>query len=125
MTRRIVRACENPFVNVIGHPTGRIIGKRPPVDFDMDAVFDAAARTGTALEVNSFPDRLDLGGEHVMLARRRGVRFAINTDSHSTMHLGFMRFGVATAQRGWLTRDDVINAWPLAKLRRFLNKGRS
>jgi DNA polymerase (family 10) len=124
MTRRIVRACENPHVNVIGHPTGRQIGGRPPVEFDLEEVFAAAARTGTALEINAFPDRLDLRDEHIMWAKRHGVRFAVDTDSHSTVHLPFMRFGVGTAQRGWLTKDDVINAWPLAKLRMFLKKSR-
>jgi DNA polymerase (family 10) len=125
MTRRIIRACENPYVNIIGHPTARLIGRRAPIEFDLDAVFEAAARTGTALEVNSFPDRLDLRDEHVMWARRHGVKFAVDTDSHSTVHLPFMRYGVGTAQRGWLERDDVINTWPLDKLRRFLRKGRA
>jgi DNA polymerase (family X) len=124
MTRRIVRACENPFVNIIGHPTTRKIGQRPPIEFDLEEVFAAAARTGTALEINSYPDRLDLRDEHVMWAKRHGVKFAVDTDSHSTVHLPFMRFGVGTAQRGWLTKDDVINTWPLSKLRRFLKKGR-
>ncbi len=125
MTRRIVRAMENPRVHVIGHPTARLIGRRQPIEFDVDEVFRAAARTGTALEVNSFPDRLDLKDEHILWARRYGVKFAVNTDSHATVHLGAIRFGVATAQRGWLTKDDVINAWPLGKLRRFLAKGGS
>jgi DNA polymerase (family 10) len=125
MTRRIIRAMENPHVNVIGHPTGRKIGQRPPIEFDMDEVFTAAARTGTALEVNSYPDRLDLRDEHIMWARRHGVKFAVDTDAHSTVHLPFIRYGVGTAQRGWLTKDDVINAWPLTKLRTFLKKGRS
>jgi DNA polymerase (family 10) len=124
MTRRIVKACENPHVNVIGHPTGRRIGSRPPLEFDLEEVFAAAARTGTALEVNAFPDRLDLRDEHVMWAKRHGVKFSVDTDSHSTVHLPFMRYGVGTAQRGWLTREDVINTWPLSKLKRFLNKGR-
>jgi len=124
MTRRIVRAMENPFVHVIGHPTCRLIGQRAAVEFDLDEVFKAAARTGTALEVNGYPDRLDLKDEHILWARRYGVRFAIDTDSHATVHLPHMRFGVATAQRGWLSKDDVINAWPLSKLRRFLRKGR-
>ncbi len=124
MTRRMIRAMENPYVNVIGHPTARLIGRRPPIDLDLEAVFEAAARTGTALEVNSFPDRLDLKDEHILWARRYGPKFAVNTDSHSPVHLSLMRFGVATAQRGWLTKDDVINTWPLAKLRRFLRKGR-
>jgi DNA polymerase (family 10) len=124
MTRRIVRAMENPHVHIIGHPTTRKVGQRPPIDYDLEEVFRAAARTGTALEINSYPDRLDLRDEHVMWARRHGVQFAIDTDSHSTVHLGFLRFGVATAQRGWATADEVINTWPLAKLRTFLRKGR-
>ena len=123
MTRRIVRAMENPNVHVIGHPTGRLINKRQPVEIDLEEVFKAAARTGTALEVNGYPDRLDLKDEHILWARRHGVRFAVDTDSHATTHLEHMRYGVATAQRGWLTKDDVINAWPLAKLRTFLRKG--
>ena len=123
-TRRVIRAIENPRVNVIGHLTGRRIGSRSPIDLDLDAVFEAAARTGTALEINSHPDRLDLKDEHVLWARRHGVRFAVNTDAHAPVHLPLMRFGLATAQRGWLTKDDVINAWPLSKLRRFLRKGR-
>jgi DNA polymerase (family 10) len=123
MTRRFVRACENPYVNIIGHPTGRQIGGRPPVDVDLDEVFKAAARTGTALEINSYPDRLDLKDEHVMWARRHGVKFAVDTDSHSTVHLDFMKYGVAMAGRGWLGPEDIINTWPLAKLRKFLKKG--
>jgi DNA polymerase (family 10) len=125
MTRRIIRAMENPYVNILGHPTARLIGKRPPIEFDLEEVFRAAARTGTALEVNGFPDRLDLKDEHILWARRHGVKFAVDTDSHASLHLSHMRFGVAMAQRGWLTKDDVINAWPLAKLRRFLDKERS
>ena len=124
MTRRIVRAMENPYVNVIGHPTTRKINQRQPVEFDLDEVFAAAARTGTALEVNAYPDRLDLKDEHIMWAKRYGVKFAVDTDSHATTHLDHMRYGVAMAQRGWLTKDDVINAWPLGKLRKFLRKGR-
>jgi DNA polymerase (family X) len=125
MTRRVIRAMENPYVNIIGHPTTRKIDQREPVEYDLDAIFEAAARTGTALEVNGYPDRLDLRDEHILWARRHGVKFAVDTDSHATVHLEHMRFGVAQAQRGWLSKDDVINAWPLAKLRRFLRKGRS
>jgi DNA polymerase (family 10) len=120
MTRRLVRACENPFVNVIGHPMTRQIGRREPVDADFDAVFEAAARTGTALEVNSFPDRLDLNDELILRAKRHGVRFAINTDAHATGHLAHLRYGVGMAQRGWLTAAEVINTWPLARLREFV-----
>jgi DNA polymerase (family X) len=123
-TRRVLRAIENPYVNVIGHLTTRLLGKRDPIDLDLEAVFAAAARSGTALEINGFPDRLDLRDEHVLWARRHGVRFAVDTDSHAIGHLDAMRYGVATAQRGWLSKDDVINAWPKAKLLRFLRKGR-
>jgi DNA polymerase (family 10) len=120
MTRRLIRACENPHVHVIGHPTGRLLGRRPAVDVDLDAFFEAAAGTGTALEINASPERLDLSGEHIALARQHGVRFAIDSDAHATTHLGFVRYGVGTAQRGWLTPDDVINTWPLERLLAFL-----
>jgi DNA polymerase (family 10) len=124
MTRRIIRALEHPSVNILGHPTARQIGRRPPIDFDVEEVFRAAARTGTALEINSFPDRLDLGDELVAWAREQGAVFAVDTDSHSPVHLPNVRFGVATAQRGWVTKAEVINTWPLGKLKRFLAKGR-
>jgi DNA polymerase (family X) len=120
MTRRFIRACENPYVHIIGHPTTRQIGRRPPVEADWDAVFAAAGRTGTALEINSYPDRLDLPDELILRAKRYGVKFAINTDSHSTVHLEHLPYGVGQAQRAWLTADDVITAWPLTKLRAFL-----
>lgn len=124
MTRRFVRACENPYVNIIGHPLTRVIGRRAPVDADLDAVFAACARTGTALEINGSPHRLDLPAEHVRRARQAGVRFAVSSDAHSTVQLGYPRYGTGTAQRGWLTADDVINTWPLDRLRAFLRKGR-
>jgi DNA polymerase (family 10) len=125
MTRRLVRACENPYVNVIGHPTTRRINQRPPVNADFDAVFDAAARTGTAMEVNSSPDRLDLPDDLILRAKRHGVKFAINTDAHAVAHLDCLRYGVGTAQRGWLTPDDVINTWPLHRLREFIEAKRA
>ncbi|MCP2325292.1 DNA polymerase (family 10) [Hamadaea flava] len=124
-TQRLIRACENAYVNIIGHPRARMIGKRPPIDADWDAVFEAAAATGTALEVNSFPDRMDLSDDLILRAKRRGVKFAIDTDAHSTRHMRNIRFGIGTAQRGWLTVDDVINAWPLSRLRAFVAAKRS
>jgi DNA polymerase (family X) len=125
MTKRIIRATEHPNVNIIGHPTARQINRRPPIEYDLEAVFEAAARTGTALEINSYPDRLDLNDEHVLWAREHGVKFALDTDSHAVGHLANLRFGVATAQRGWLTKADVVNTYPLARLRKFLAKGKS
>jgi DNA polymerase (family X) len=124
MTRRFIAACENPHVNIIGHPTARKIGKRAPVDVDFAELFRACARTGTALEVNAHPDRLDLPADHIRAARDAGVRFAIDSDAHSTGHLGYLRYGVGTARRGWLRPDDVINTWPLDQLREFLRKRR-
>ena len=124
MTRRFVAACENPHVNVIGHPTTRRMGKRPPVEVDFGELFRACARTGTALEINASPQRLDLPSDHIRAARDAGVRFAIDSDAHSVSDLGNMPYGAGTAQRGWLTPDDVINTWPLDRLRTFLRKDR-
>ena len=124
MTRRFVTACENPHVNVIGHPTTRRIGKRPPVEVDFGELFRACARTRTALEINASPQRLDLPSDHIRAARDAGVMFAIDSDAHSVSDLGNMPYGAGTAQRGWLTPDDVINTWPLDRLRAFLRKGR-
>lgn len=121
-TRRFLAACENPYVHIIGHPTTRIIGKRPGLDVDLDALFAACARTGTALEVNAHPNRLDLTDEHVLRAKEYGVKFAVSTDAHSLRDLDYLRYGVGIAQRGWLTPEDVINTWPLPRLRRFLRK---
>jgi DNA polymerase (family 10) len=122
MTRRFLRACENPLVNIIGHPSARRIGRRPPVDVDWGELFRACAATGTALEINASPGRLDLASDHVKAARDAGVRFSIDTDAHAVGHLDVLQFGVGTAQRGWLTADDVINTWPLDRLRGFLAK---
>jgi DNA polymerase (family 10) len=103
-----------------------MIGHRAGIDADWDEVFRAAARTGTALEVNSLPDRIDLRDEDILAARCFGVKFAIDSDAHATANLGLIRYGVGTAQRGWLTPADVINTWPLRDLRTFLKKaGRS
>ncbi|WP_030243760.1 DNA polymerase/3'-5' exonuclease PolX [Streptomyces sp. NRRL S-350] len=121
-TRRLIRACENPYVHVIGHLTTRRIGSRGPIDVDLDAVFEAAARTGTAIEVNSSPQRLDLRDEDILRAKRHGVRFSIDSDAHATPHLAYPRFGIGTAQRGWLTAEDVVNTWTWQRLKRFLRK---
>jgi len=125
MTARFIAAAENPYVNIIGHPLTRKLGRRPPVDVDLDALCDACARTGTALEINASPERMDLPPEHIRAARDRGVKFAIDTDAHSLGHLNNARYGVAAARVAGLARDDVINAWPLDRLREFLAKGRS
>ncbi|MEV6522675.1 DNA polymerase/3'-5' exonuclease PolX [Longispora sp. NPDC051575] len=120
LTRRLVRACENPYVNVIGHPSTRLLGRRQGIEPDWDDVFAAAARTGTAMEVNCFPERLDLPDTLILRAKRAGVRFAVDTDAHAVGHLDNLRYGIGTAQRGWLTVEDVVNAWPLRRLRAFI-----
>ncbi len=120
MTRRLVRAAGNPYVSILGHPSGRLIGRRPPVDADWDEVFAACARSGTAVEIDAFPDRLDASAEHVRMALRHGVKFAIDSDAHAIGHLAHLRYGVGTAQRGWLTAGDVINTWPFDRLTAFL-----
>lgn len=125
MTKRFVAAIENPRVNIIGHPLTRKVGRRPPVQVDLDALYAACARTGTALEINASPDRMDLPSEHIAAARDAGVRFAIDTDAHSLVDLTHMPYGVAAARFGGLTSADVINAWPLERLEEFLRKGRS
>lgn len=119
-TRRLIAAMENPYVNVVGHPSGRLIGRREPIDLDLDAVIDAAIRTGTALEVNCFPDRLDLRDAHVRAAVERGATLSIDTDSHAPRDLENLRFGVATAQRGWATKADVLNTRPVEDLLAFV-----
>jgi DNA polymerase (family X) len=124
MTRRIVTAMENPNVHIIGHPTGRKIGSRLPYEFDEETVFAAAARTGTALEVNSYPDRLDLRDEHVRWALGAGATISISTDSHAVGHLAGIRYGVAQAQRGWASAADVLNAKTLKQLQSFVAKKR-
>ena len=125
MTKRFITAVQNPRVNIIGHPLTRKIGRRPPVEVDLDALYAACARTGTALEVNASPDRMDLPPQHIAAAREAGVKFSIDTDAHSLADLTNMRYGVAAARVGGLTPADVINAWPLDRLEEFLRKGRS
>ncbi|MGZ4138475.1 MAG: DNA polymerase/3'-5' exonuclease PolX [Actinomycetota bacterium] len=123
-TTRLVTAMENPLVNVIGHPSGRLIGRREAIDFDFEAVCEAAKRTGTALEVNSFPDRLDLRDDHVRWAIERGVTLSIDTDSHAPKHMDNIRYGIATAQRGWARKADVLNTRTEKQLRDFIARKR-
>ncbi|MDH2424051.1 DNA polymerase/3'-5' exonuclease PolX [Sphaerisporangium sp. TRM90804] len=122
MTRRFVAACENPHVHVIGHPTTRKIGKRAPVDADWEAVFEAAARTGTVMEIDAYPDRADLPADLVRMARHHGVKFSIDSDAHAVGHMENLRYGVGIAQRAWLTTDDVVNTWPLDRLLDFFGR---
>ncbi len=113
MTERLLAAIENPYTQIIAHPTGRLLLRREPFEYDMEKVLDACRKNGVAMECNSYPDRLDLRDVHLKMARERGVKIVISTDSHSTRHLPLMRYGVVVARRGWLEKKDVLNALPL------------
>lgn len=122
-TKRLLRAIENPYVHVVGHPSGRRLDRREGIDFDVDEVARAAARHKVALEINAHPWRLDLRDEHIRWAKRHeGVSFVISTDAHSIAELDNMHYGVATAQRGWAHADEVINTWPLERVLSFFRK---
>lgn len=120
MTARILRAMENPFLQILGHPTGRLLGRREPFAVDMTAVIDAAVRTGTILEINASPDRMDLSDLYARQAKDKGACLTINADAHSPAGLGALSWGLYMARRAWLTPEDVVNTYPLAELRRLL-----
>jgi DNA polymerase (family 10) len=116
MTQRVIRALENPFVTMLAHPTGRLLLKRDPYQIDIPAVLDAAARTGTWIEINAAPKRLDLDWRWWPLAKQKGVKCVINPDAHRTARLQDLWFGIGIARKGWLTKEDVANCLPLAKI---------
>ncbi|MEW5747103.1 MAG: DNA polymerase/3'-5' exonuclease PolX [Nitrospirota bacterium] len=125
LTSRIVAAMRNPYVSIIGHPTGRLIGERDAYELDMDTLFAAAAETGTALEINASPFRLDLTDRYVRKAKERGIPLVISTDTHVTNQFDFMSYGVSIARRGWLEKGDVLNALDARTLlKRLKPKGR-
>ncbi|MBI3114737.1 MAG: DNA polymerase/3'-5' exonuclease PolX [Candidatus Harrisonbacteria bacterium] len=115
-TERIIRAMENPNVDILFHPTGRLIGKRPPYEVDMDAIIVAAKDTGTVLEIDAFPDRLDLKDEYIRKCVEAGVKLCIDSDAHSATHFHVLEYGIAQARRGWATKKDIINAWPAEQM---------
>ena len=116
MTTRLLRALENPYVRIVGHPTGRQILRRDPFLFDLEKVFAAAKKLGVILELNASPERLDLCDRHVKLARDRGMKIIISTDAHDPRHFKLMRYGVITARRGWMDKSGVLNTLPPEKL---------
>lgn len=122
MTCRVIRAMENPHADILFHPTNRVLNRREPVDIDIDAVIAAAKRTGTILEIDAYPDRLDLKDEHVRKAVAAGVKLAIDTDAHNLNHLPYLDFGIATARRGWARKSDIINTKPLKAFLACLKK---
>jgi len=116
MTERLLKALMNPFVRILGHPTGRHLLKRDPFAFDIEKVFAEAQKQGVILEINASPERLDLCDRHVRLARERGMKLVISTDAHHPKHFDFMRYGVMTARRGWMEKAGIINTYPPEKL---------
>lgn len=121
-TERALRAIRNPNVDIFFHPTGRLVGKREACKLDMAKIIRAAKETGTVLEVNSLPERLDLKDEYIRMAVNAGVKLSIDSDAHAPSHFDLLPYGIANARRGWATRADVVNAWPLEKMLSFLKK---
>ena len=122
LTKRLVKACQNKYVNMIAHPTGVHLGKREAYDIDFKEICKAAVDHNVFLEINSFPYRLDLNSANVYFARKQGVKFVINTDSHHMDHMKFMRYGISIARRGWLTKEDVLNTRSLKEVERLIKK---
>ena len=124
MTDRVIKGISHPGVHILAHPTGRLINRREPSRLDMDAVLEAAAELGVAVEIDAQPDRLDLSDVHAMRARELGVMISIDTDAHSVNDLRYMAYGVAQARRAWLEERNVVNTMPLARLRKWLERRR-
>ena len=122
MTNRLLRAFENPHLKILGHPTGRLILRREPFSFDLERIVAEAKRRNIAMEINSFPDRLDLRDLSARLCKQHGVKLVISTDSHHTKHLDHIKYGVLLARRAWLEKGDVLNTLPAAKFLRALQR---
>ncbi len=120
ITNRMIKAMQNENVDIIAHPTGRLITKREPYEIDLDKIFDVAKSTGTAMEINSYPERMDLKDSHVRAAIKKGVKLAISTDAHTTDQLHFIKLGIGTARRGWAKKEDVINTKSLKEMLKLL-----
>src|SRR5215475_8699482 len=123
MTERLLKAIENPNTSILGHPTGRQLLRRDEYPFDLDAVLRAAAKNKVAMELNAYPDRLDLSDVHLRSAKERGVKIVINTDSHHSSHLSKIRYGILQARRAWLTKEDVLNTLPVEKFSQAMKHG--
>jgi len=119
-TARVIRAISNPHADILFHPTSRIINRREPIDLDMDEVITMAKKTGTVLEINSFPERSDLKDEYIRKCVDRGVKLSIDSDAHSSAHFANLEYGIAQARRGWAGKKDIVNAWPVEKMTKFL-----
>ncbi len=121
-TERLIRAISNKHVDIIFHPTARLIDRREPCDLDMDQIIKAAKGTGTILEVDAYPDRLDLKDEYIRKAVDAGVKLAIDSDAHAVGHFPLLKYGIAQARRGWAKKSDVVNAWPLERMKKMMKQ---
>src|SRR5579872_6816542 len=115
MTDRMLAAIENPYTQIVAHPTGRLVMRREAFEYDMEKIYDVCAKAGVAMECNAYPDRLDLKDVHLRAAKQRGVKIVISTDAHRSNQLAFMQYGVRTARRGWIEKHDVLNTLPVDK----------
>jgi DNA polymerase (family 10) len=122
MTERIIKAMKNPNVDIVSHPTGRILKRRDEYEIDFDEILKAAKETGTVLEINAYPDRLDLKDANIKKAKESGVKMVINTDAHQINQMRFIEYGVSQARRGWAEKGDIINCWPVDKLLKNLKR---
>jgi len=122
MTERIIRAMKNPYINIISHPTGRILKRREEYQIDFNKILRAAKETKTVLEINSQPERFDLSDTNIRLAKKQGVKMVINTDSHHKDHLRYMELGISQARRGWAEKRDIINCWSCKKVLKLFNE---
>lgn len=121
-TKRLIKAMENEHIDIIFHPTARVINKRAPIELDLEKIFEAAAKTKTILEINASPSRLDLKEEHIKMAKKIGVKFMINTDAHSMLDMDLIKYGIFLAQKGQLSKTDVLNALSLQEFLRIIKK---
>ncbi len=119
MTERMIKAMKNPNVDIISHPTGRLIQKRDEYQIDLDKIFRVAKEIGTILEINSYPERLDLNDQNIRRAKEVGVKMVINTDSHHKDQMRYIEFGIAQAKRGWAEKENIINTQPIEKILKF------
>jgi DNA polymerase (family 10) len=122
MTERILKAMDNPHFRILGHPTGRLIGKREPYDVDLEKILETAKDYGVFMELDAQPDRLDLSDVYCKRAKEMGVKIALSTDAHSVPELGYMHFGIGQARRGWLEADDVLNTRTWRQLKKLLKR---
>ncbi|MGC9149808.1 MAG: DNA polymerase/3'-5' exonuclease PolX [Candidatus Micrarchaeia archaeon] len=125
MTNRVIKALRSKMVNILAHPTGKLLNQRPPYEIDLTKVFEVAKEENVIMEINSFPDRLDLNADNIMLARSYGIKkFSIGTDSHRLSHLLFLKLGIGTARRGWCTKEEILNTLSTKELEKFFEKNK-